>query len=388
MARRSKGEGSLIRRKGCRFWYASFYDAAGRQVRVSTQTEVKQEALVKLRKLMGDRDRGLPLASDTRKLSYGDLRSGLLANYIERGNKSLETRADGTETIVGLKQLDDYFGYSATSQGVSVARLTTDAAREFARQRQSEGAGPAMVNRSLACLRRMLHIAHEDGKIQSVPKIRLLKEPGARKGFLSLEKFEELCGVLPTHLRPLITFLYYCGVRLGEARQIEWHQVNLKHRLIRLEDDQTKNSEARVVPLPSVLINMLEEIKPKTDPVFSDTNLRTEWARACAAVGLGSIHKEESDKNTWHRYTGLIVHDLRRSAIRNLVNAGVPEKVAMRISGHKTRAVFDRYHIVSTDDVTNAMRALESATVQNGKQISAKLVQKPRMTTRKPALGA
>lgn len=338
---------------------------------------------------MGKNDLGLGAAvSDLKRITYGDLRAALLANYVERGNKSLETRADGIETIVGLKQLDEHFGFSATNSGVPVTRLTTDAARAFIKARQEQGAGPAMINRSLACLRRMLRIAHEDGKLYNVPKIRLLKEPAPRKGFLALEKFEQLVKALPSHLRPLITFLYYCGVRLGEARQIEWPQVDLKRRLIRLEDDQTKNAEARVVPLPSVLVNMLEEIEPKTGLVFSDTNLRTEWARGCAAAGLGAIQKEESDKNTWHRYTGLIVHDLRRSAIRNLVNAGVPEKVAMRISGHKTRAVFDRYHIVSTDDVTNAMRALESATLQNGKQVSAKLVQKSRRTPRKPALGA
>lgn len=385
--RRAKGEGSLIRRKGCRYWYAQWYEN-GRAVRESTQETVKQKALAVLRRKMGKSESGETALSQQKKIKYADLRAALLANYVEKGNKSLETRADGTETIVGLKQLDEFCGFSETNPGMSVIQLTTDFARRFVKKRQAEGAGPAMVNRSLACLRRMLRIAHEDGKIQNVPKIRLLKEAGARKGFLDLEKLEALVGALPSHLRPLITFLYYCGVRLGEASQIEWPQVDLKHRLIRLEDDQTKNSEARIVPLPSVLVNMLEEIKPKTGLVFSDTNLRTEWARACSAVGLGTMHKEASDKNTWHRYTGLIVHDLRRSAIRNLVNAGVPEKVAMRISGHKTRAVFDRYHIVSTDDVTKAMRALEAATVQNGQQISAKLVQKSRRTTRKPAKGA
>src|SRR5258708_12701507 len=146
MARRAKGEGSLIRRKGCRFWYASFYDAAGRQVRVSTQKTVKQEALAELRRLMGDRDRGLPLASDTRKLSYGDLRAALIANYIERGNKSLETRADGTETIVGLRQLDDYFGYSASSQGIPLARLPTHAPLPFPRRLHPAAPSPPILN--------------------------------------------------------------------------------------------------------------------------------------------------------------------------------------------------------------------------------------------------
>jgi hypothetical protein len=128
---------------------------------------------------------------------------------------------------------------------------------------------------------------------------------------------------------------------------------------------------------------MLEEIKPKTGVVCSAMNLRAEWARACTAAGSSTMQETKSDRHKWHRYNGLIVHDLRRSALRNLVNAGVPEKVAMMISGHKTRSVFDRYQIVSTDDVTNAMRRVESATVKNGKQLSAKLVQKASTRSRK-----
>ena len=91
-------------------------------------------------------------------------------------------------------------------------------------------------------------------------------------------------------------------------------------------------------------------------------------------------------KNTWYQYNGLTVHDLRRSAIRNLINAGVPEKVAMQIIGHETRSVFDRYHVVSAGDVTAAMKRVEASTVQAGnpakvlvgKKFSAKLVQKRR----------
>ena len=177
------------------------------------------------------------------------------------------------------------------------------------------------------------------------------------------------CKQLPTHLRPLILFLYWCGVRLGEALQIQWEQVDLQNRIIRLEEAQTKNEEPRVVPLPAVLVNLFSEVNPKVGPVFDDTNLRTEWARACAAVGLGTLEKVKSESHNgrrkfhvWQRYKGLIVHDLRRSAVRNLRRAGVSENVAMKISGHKTRAVFDRYNIVATDDTTEAMRRLEAVT--------------------------
>jgi integrase len=106
-----------------------------------------------------------------------------------------------------------------------------------------------------------------------------------------------------------------------------------------------------------VLVGMLK-LQERDNLVFSGTNLRKAWQRACAAAGLGTLTEVKGKRDPV--YKGLIVHDLRRSAIRNLMRAGVHEKVAMAISGHKTRSVFDRYNIVDTTDVVSAMRQLQT----------------------------
>ena len=188
----------------------------------------------------------------------------------------------------------------------------------------------------------------------------MLKAGAPRKCFLQREQFDSLLSHIPAKTKPLITFLYYCGVRVGEALQITWEQVDLERAVIRLEGEQTKNADPRTVPLPDVLVGMLEPVEAKSGAVFDGANLRKVWQSACAAARLGTLTEVEGKADP--RYNGLLVHDLRRSAIRNLVRAGVNERVAMSISGHKTRSVFDRYNIVDEEDVVEAMRKVQDTT--------------------------
>jgi integrase len=250
--------------------------------------EIKQEAQGFLRKLLSDKDTGKQFVGDLNRLHYGNLRDALIYNYRERANKSLRMDADGEESICGLPALDKFFEYDAKKPGWAVAKITTDAARKFAEQRAKEGAKAGTVNGSLALLRRMLKIAQEDGKLERLPKIRMLHPGLARTGFLPVEQFDKLLGHLPVHLKPLVTFLYFCGVRLGEALNLDWGEVNLDTGLIRLEAEDTKTSEPRIVPMPDVLIGMLK-MQRQEGKVFDGTNLRKSWAKACVAAKLGEL---------------------------------------------------------------------------------------------------
>ena len=104
MAKRERGTGGLFKMKGSNNYYAQIY-RDGRPCRITTKTDVKQEAQAFLRNLLTDADTGKAFVGDIQKITYGQLRAALIQNYTERGNKSLLVHADGTEFINGLNVL-------------------------------------------------------------------------------------------------------------------------------------------------------------------------------------------------------------------------------------------------------------------------------------------
>lgn len=136
-------------------------------------------------------------------------------------------------------------------------------------------------------------------------------------------------------------------------RALEWRDVDLAGKVIRLRPEISKNKDGRLLPIKGEIEGIIERAKEKRllscPYVFHENgqrigDFRKAWKTACKAAGLGAV----------------IVHDLRRSAVRNMVRAGIPERVAMSLSGHKTRAVFDRYNIVSESDLAKAAERLQA----------------------------
>ena len=176
---------------------------------------------------------------------------------------------------------------------------------------------------------------------------------------------------LPEEIRPVLTFAYYTGCRKGEILSLRWSQVDLTERVVRLEPGETRNDEARMIPLAPDLYEVLKIQKQTRDQYFPESpwvfsrageqilDFRAAWEAACKTAGLVATIGDK-EKHT------RLFHDLRRTGVRNLIRAGVPKRVAMTISGHKTRSNFDRYNIVSESDLKDAARRLGEYLAQKG----------------------
>jgi integrase len=367
---RENGEGGLIkiyrkeidsegnRIEASPFWYM-VWRVAGRQRKKSTGTTVKQEALAQLRARIEKAKQGFQTA-DPSKITYEYLRELFMNDYRENEYSSLLTNKEtGVEYVCGLDHLDNFF------EGRKASEITVESIDRFKRDRRQAGASNGTINRSLAKLRRMFKLAAKRGKLQYIPAIDMLPEPKGRQGFLEVADYDKLYSALPEHVRPMLAVGFYTGMRFSEILNLKWFQVNVADGKITLEAEDTKTEEPRIIPmidgLPE-LFNGLREKNPDAEYVFLRKGERIKtiikaWRNACVRAGIRV--KINGVETTSHfekdgTYRGFLFHDLRRSAVRNFIRAGVPRSVAMKISGHKTEEVFERYNITSEEDLQDA----------------------------------
>ncbi len=227
---------------------------------------------------------------------------------------------------------------------------------DYIESRLEEGAANATINRELSALKRMLNLGARQTppKVDRVPFIPMLKENNIRKGFFEHAEFVALRDAISEYLKGFVTFAYKTGWRVSEIAGLTWNQVDRDNGIVRLEVGETKNDDARMVyldgELQEVFNGQWETRKTLLPYVFLNEDgsnkiksFRKTWIAAC---------KDAKIENR-------LFHDFRRTAVRNMVRAGIPEGVAMKISDHKTLSVFEHYNIVNDADLQLAAQKQE-----------------------------
>jgi len=178
-----------------------------------------------------------------------------------------------------------------------------------------------------------------------------------RTRILSRDEYQGIMDNLPRHVRPVFAMGYWTGMRKSEITGLTWDIVDLKGRAIRLEASDTKDKEPRTIPICQQLYEILKEVPRaiydghvfqfKGQPMG---DIRRSLTPACMVAGVvyGRFKKG-----------GFIFHDLRHTFNTKMRKAGVAESVIMAITGHSTRAMFDRYNTIDLDDTQQAVDRLE-----------------------------
>lgn len=349
--------GTIYKRPLSKYWWIR-YVKAGKTIFESSRSTRKKDARALLIKREGQVQNGLPVGPRIDKLTWEEAVEDVLNDYRTNGKRSLdhvERRLD--------KHLTPYFG------GWKMVAISTADVRKYIVARQTAvdgrpGAANATVNRELAILKRAFNLAVQGGKILHKPYVPMLRESNVRTGFFEADQLASVLNHLPTYLRPIIQTAAITGWRINsELKPLEWRHIDMAAGEIRLPPEMSKNGRGRIFVMTAALRTILEsqwqvhQDLAKSGRIVPFVFVRAgrrvgrftkAWKNACRAAGL----------------PGKIPHDLRRTAVRAFVRNGIPERVAMSLSGHKTRSVFDRYDIVSGSDLKDAARKLDTAAGQ------------------------
>jgi integrase len=379
--KRQRGTGSIYPRKGSNIWsYQIFVN--GKRERGSTGCRNKREAEAFVRRKLAEYSVGLS-APSSNKITVKVLMDDLLLRHRNDRNKSV-----GDDESRWKNHIQPFFGHLLATQVSSdlIERYINHRKSQTTRSKRPPENGT--INRELALLKAAFNYGAEKTppKVARTPYFRMLEERNVRKGFLKDAEYIRLADTSAKEetakLRPWLRGMFesgWCyGWREDEIQSLRVHQFDPMARIILLEPGETKNDVPRQTPPMDETIYQLISActagKSSDDFIFTRDDgepirdFRVAWWKACVEAGVGKFVCKECGavvKGTKcqscggeKEYKGLLFHDLRRTGVRNMIRNGISEKVAMVISGHKTRSVFDRYNITNYDDLVDAGRKI------------------------------
>ncbi len=342
MAKSSYGSGSVFLR-GKIWWVQVWVD--NKQIAQSSKSAKKSDALRLRDKLLGKKARREITGGPAEQIRISELFDDVLKSDIKESTRYIWR-------LVIEKNLRPFFGR------VRAIRLSTDLMDKYREKRRADGVVDATVNRELSIMRTAFHNARKrtPPKVHTVPYFLITKETTVKQGFLPDEIYSSLLDALEHDLKRVFVTGYLTGIRKGELLAIQWPQVDFESGLIGLEPDETKIGEGRSLPiLRGDMYDLLLAAKKERDQKWPSSpwvfnrqgkpirDFRGGWERACIAAGVPDLN----------------FHDLRRTAVRNMRRAGVPQVIRMKISGHKTDSMERRYNIVDGDDLDVAREFME-----------------------------
>ena len=210
--------------------------------------------------------------------------------------------------------------------------------------------GPATVNRELATLRRMLRLAHEWREIQRVPKIRLLTGERVRDFVLSRKQEEIYLAACPQPLNDIAVLMLETGLRIGEALHLEWADITLapvngaRFGFLRVREGKSKNAR-RIIPLTDRAAAMLQEREAVKVSGFVFAN---RDGNPYLGTSINHLHRDASAPKIGGKRRALfpadfVMHSLRHTMLTRLGESGVDAFTIMRIAGHSSIVVSQRY---------------------------------------------
>lgn len=326
-------------------WWVQ-YGYRGETHRESSRSTKKKDAVDLLRRRLEEMGRGQLVGPSAERILFEDLVEMIETDYrVNKRKSSLKGQVSHLESFFGLSRAID---------------ITTDRITAYIAYRQEEGAANATIQNELAALKRMFSLATRAGRLPSRPYIPSLKVRNTREGFFESAELERLLAALPAAERAMVEFAALTGWRKAEVTALQWSQVDFEAGVVRLAPGSTKNDEGRefpfraLPPLEALLVKQQERtraLEREQDRIIPNVfhrkgrpirEIRTAWAKATKAAGL----------------EGWLFHDLRRTAVRNLERAGVPRSVAMKLTGHKTEAVYRRYAIADAAALAEGVEKL------------------------------
>lgn len=327
--------------KEAKTWWIG-YSVNGEKVRESSKSTRKRDAERLLAQRLVETGNGYRHA-ETDRTGFPELAQLLIEDYEQNGRRSARRMKKAVD------HLSQHFARTR------VAQIDEGAIGKYITKRL-KAAAPATVNRELAALRRMLRLGYRRRMVARLPDIPSLKENNVRTGFVEKEQLDRLLAELPEELHGLAVAGYVTGWRVSELLTRRWEHVDFNGGWLRLDWQDSKNKEGRQFPLIPMLRETLRKQQINAREVGSDWVFHRIRRHKDLPAGrrIVTIQGAWEDATEAAGLPGLLFHDFRRTAVRNLVRSGVPEKVAMTLTGHKTREVFERYNIVSEDMLVGA----------------------------------